>query len=280
MCTVGPGFLLAQMSRVSAQLRNRKAYETMKVSADVCPICGGTGWKTVSAGRGSGVARCDCRVKARAQTLLAAAHIPKRYEHCELSSFTTDFPGAHTSLAYARIAASKFVEEYDPRDGTGLLIIGKIGVGKTHLVVGIIKDLLLTRGVSCLFYDYRELLKQIQNSYNDSVKATELDVLRPVFETEVLALDELGAAKPSEWVWDTVSLILNTRYNNNRTTIITTNFDNEPAGTVSGARGAAREETLGDRIGERMRSRLHEMCRIVRMEGQDFRQKFRSANFR
>ena len=92
--------------------------------------------------------------------------------------------------------------------------------------------------------------------------------------------DELGAAKPSEWVWDTVSLILNTRYNNNRTTIITTNFDNEPAGTVSGARGAAREETLGDRIGERMRSRLHEMCRIVRMEGQDFRQKFRSANFR
>ena len=252
----------------------------MKVSADVCPICEGTGWKTVSSGRGPRVARCDCRVQARSQTLLAAARIPKRYEHCELSSFTTDFPGAHTSLAYARIAASKFVEEYDPRDGTGLLIIGKIGVGKTHLAVGIIKELILNRGVPCLFYDYRELLKQIQNSYNDSVKATELDVLRPVFETEVLALDELGAVKPTEWVWDTVSLILNTRYNDNRTTIITTNFDNEPAGALTGARGAAREETLGDRIGERMRSRLHEMCRIIRMEGQDFRQKFRSASFR
>jgi DNA replication protein DnaC len=219
-------------------------------------------------------------VQARAQTLLAATRTPKRYEHCELSSFTTDFPGAHPSLAYARIAASKFVEDYDPRDGTGLLIIGKIGVGKTHLAVGIIKELIVSRGIPCLFYDYRELLKQIQNSYNDSVKATELDVLRPVFETEVLALDELGAVKPTEWVWDTVSLILNTRYNDNRTTIITTNFDNEPAGAMSGARGAAREETLGDRIGERMRSRLHEMCRIVRMEGQDFRQKFRSASFR
>ena len=142
------------------------------------------------------------------------------------------------------------------------------------------KELILEKGIAALFCDYRELLKNIQNSYNESVKTTELDVLRPVFETEVLVLDELGAVKPTEWVWDTVSLILNTRYNDNRTTIITTNFDDKPAGTVSGPRGAARDETLGDRIGERMRSRLHEMCRIIKLDGSDFRQKFRSASFR
>jgi DNA replication protein DnaC len=250
---------------------------------DVCPICEGTGWKMLASGPNQRVTRCQCRIKARGATLLAAARIPRRYEHCELSSFTTDFPAAHGSLALARIAASKFAEEYDPREGTGLLIIGKIGVGKTHLAVGIMKELILNRGVACLFYDYRELLKEIQNSYNESVKATELDVLRPVFEAEVLVLDELGAVKPTEWVWDTVSLILNTRYNDNRTTIITTNFpDGAPAlsGSMSLARSAAREETLGDRIGERMRSRLHEMCRIISMDGQDFRQKFRSASFR
>jgi DNA replication protein DnaC len=252
----------------------------MKIAVEVCPICEGTGWKSVPGSPDQRVTRCDCRVQARSQILLASARIPKRYEHCVLSSFESDFPGAHPSLAYARIAAGKFVEEYDPREGTGLLIIGKIGVGKTHLAVGIMKELISARGASCLFYDYRELLKEIQNSYNDSVKATELDVLRPVFETEVLVLDELGAVKPTEWVWDTVSLILNTRYNDNRTTIITTNFDNEAAGGVGGSRGAAREETLGDRIGERMRSRLHEMCRIIKLEGQDFRQKFRSASFR
>lgn len=251
----------------------------MKVSSEVCPVCEGTGWKTVSSGRDGRVARCECRIQARTQALVAAARIPKRYEHCELSSFTTDFPGVHASLSYARIAALKFVEDYEPGDGTGLLIIGKIGVGKTHLAVGILKELIFSKGVACLFYDYRELLKQIQNSYNESVKATEFDVLRPVFETSVLVLDELGAVKPTEWVWDTVSLILNTRYNDNRTTIITTNFDNEPPSAVAGPR-VAREETLGDRIGERMRSRLHEMCRVIRMEGQDFRQRFRSASFR
>ena len=110
-----------------------------------------------------------------------------------------------------------------------MLIIGTIGTGKTHLALGSLRSLIVNRGISCLFYDYRELLKEIQNSYNASVQATEMEVLRPVFEAEVLVLDELGAAKPTEWVWDTVSLILNTRYNDNRTTIITTNFDDQPA---------------------------------------------------
>jgi DNA replication protein DnaC len=253
----------------------------MKVAAEVCPVCSGSGWK--SAGSDRRVVRCDCRTKVRAESLLAAARIPKRYEHCELSNF--EFDGPHANLMQARMAGCKFVEGY-PLDNTGLLLIGSIGVGKTHLSVGIIKELLLSKGIPCLFYDYRELLKQIQNSYNDSVKVTELDVLRPVFETEVLVLDELGAVKPTEWVWDTVSLILNTRYNNNRTTIITTNYPDDAVRDSNGtsefarAQRSARGETLGDRIGERMRSRLHEMCRIIKMEGADFRQTHRSASFR
>jgi DNA replication protein DnaC len=266
-----------------------------KSRSEECPLCAGTGWKTISAssategtsaeGKSSNrrVVRCDCQVRARAGTMLKAARIPKRYEHCELASYTTDFPGANRSLAFAHLSASKFAQEYDPRDETGLLIIGQIGTGKTHLAVGIIKELIL-KSIPCLFYDYRELLKEIQNSYNATVQTTELDVLRPVFETDVLVLDELGAVKPTEWVWDTVSLILNTRYNNNRTTIITTNFEDQAAagtnGSISPARAATRAETLGDRIGERMRSRLHEMCRVIKMEGNDFRQTFRSASFR
>ena len=265
----------------------------MKIAVEVCPVCAGSGWKQVAGAPDGGVTRCDCQLRTRGGAMIAAARIPKRYEHCELSNFTADFPGADRSVALAQISAARFVQEFDPRDGRGLLLVGGIGTGKTHLAVGILKELISTRGSACLFCDYRELLKQIQNSYNDSVKATELQVLRPVFDADVLLLDELGAVKPSEWVWDTVSLILNTRYNDNRTTIITTNFADEPAASasrsssssssspasLSSARAATRDETLGDRIGERMRSRLQEMCRIVRMDGPDFRQKFKSASF-
>jgi DNA replication protein DnaC len=265
--------------------------QVIKAPIEICPLCNGSGWKTAgSALNGSPsandrrVTRCDCQLRARSQTLLETARIPRRYEHCELTNYDTDFPGAHPSLADGHFIASNFAKRCDPCGDKGLLIIGKIGTGKTHLAVGIVKELILTRGIACLFYDYRELLKQIQNSYNSTVQTTELDVLRPVFETDVLVLDELGAVKPTEWVWDTVSLILNTRYNDNRTTIITTNFEDQPAAGVSGSvspiRSATRNETLGDRIGERMRSRLHEMCRVITLDGTDFRQKFRSANFR
>jgi len=279
--------MLAQVIKVQA----------IKASAEVCPLCEGTGWKTVRTGSDarSGVTserrvtRCDCQLRARAQTLLEAARVPRRYEPCELTSYTTDFPGANRSLASAHLLATKFVQEYDPRDGTGLLITGGIGTGKTHLAVGIIKELILNRGISCLFYDYRELLKEIQNSYNVTVKTTELDVLRPVFETDVLLLDELGAVKPTEWVWDTVSLILNNRYNDNRATIITTNLPNLAPGKYrnnlnpsshEAAEQSNQDKTLGDRIGEPMRSRLHQMCRIIEMRGDDFRKGARSANAR
>jgi len=195
--------------------------------------------------------------------------------------------GADKSLKAARLMMEKFVEGYPVHtDGKGLLLTGDIGGGKTHLAVGLLKELITRRGVLGMFYDYRELLKEVQNSYNREVTATELGILRPVFEAEVLVLDELGAAKPTDWVWDTVAQILNTRYNERRTTIITTNYANAAGlmgtagqGRETAAKQAMREETLGDRIGERMLSRLQEMCVVVEMHGEDFRQKLGRASF-
>jgi DNA replication protein DnaC len=254
---------------------------------EVCSLCEGSGLRMVEE-NGRRVARpCECRIERRAARMLERARIPKRYEHCSLDNFESGFRGANKTLAAAHMRARKFVEGYPVETaGTGLLLTGSIGVGKTHLAVGILQSLVAERGAYGLFYDYRDLLKQVQNSYNQKVAATELEILQPVFKAEVLVLDELGAAKPSEWVWDTVAHILNTRYNDRRTTIITTNYANAgPLGVESGPgsngspRASMREETLGDRIGERMRSRLQEMCVVVEMQGEDFRQKVKRASF-
>ncbi len=253
--------------------------------ATVCPLCEGAGLRIVRRGDGSQFAQnCVCRIEQRTRKTLERAQIPRRYEHCTLDSYESGFSGAHRTLGAAHLRARRFVEGY-PLDsvGTGLLLTGSIGVGKTHLAVGILQALIGERGATGLFYDYRDLLKQVQHSYNPQVHETELGVLKPVFEAEVLVLDELGASKPTDWVWDTVAHILNTRYNDRRTTIITTNYTNagplaaEPS--LGGMRSALREETLGDRIGERMRSRLQEMCVVVEMHGEDFRQKVKRATF-
>ena len=260
-----------------------------------CGICGGVGLVRVMSLEGRWVSRsCECQEIQSFKRRLAAAHIPERYRHCSLDTYETDseakgyaidFKGAHPSLTKALMTASSFVEKY-PVDtaGRGLLFVGTVGLGKTHLAVGVLKQLIRERGVRGLFCDYRELLKNIQNSYNPQVATTELELLKPVFAAEVLVLDDLGAQKPNEWVWDTVALILNSRYNEKRTTIITTNYPDQPAGAgfkvdKDGKKSAISEDTLGDRIGDRMRSRLAEMCVRIEMFGEDLRQSTERAKF-
>jgi DNA replication protein DnaC len=191
---------------------------------------------------------------------------------CELGNYK--ITGKQEGAASAKDAALRFVEQY-PIDKTGLLLFGGVGRGKTHLAVGIIKELIARYDINCLFCGYGELLKKVQNSYNPTVEITELEVLRPVFEAEVLVLDDLGSTQTTGWVWDTVSMILNARYSENRTTVITTNFPDAPprrwqtsqdSRSRESAMVANSERTLGDQITERMRSRLHEMCRVINID--------------
>lgn len=249
----------------------------------VCAICDGVGLVRVMNGSGAWVSRaCECQAAERESRRLISARIPERYRNCTLDAFDPSYPGADSSLSQALRTARKFAETY-PVDtaGRGLLFVGTMGLGKTHLAVGVLQRLVRERGVRGLFCDYRELLKNIQNSYNPQVNVTELELLKPVFGAEVLVLDDLGAQKPNEWVWDTVSLILNTRYNDKLSTIITTNYDDKPAGggAKTEVERASRELTLGDRIGDRMLSRLAEMCVRVEMRGGDFRQSVGRARF-
>jgi DNA replication protein DnaC len=253
----------------------------------VCSVCDGVGLVRVVDSAGRWVSRpCECQEMQREERRIGAAKIPPRYRDCTLDSFDPSYKGADPLIGRALATARKFVDEYPVNTGgKGLLFVGTTGIGKTHLAVGVLKRLVRERGVKGLFCDYRELLKNIQNSYNPQVSATELELLKPVFAAEVLVLDDLGAQKPSEWVWDTVALILNTRYSDRQTTIVTSNYSNSRPGAgvkldKDGAKPAKMEDfTLGDRIGESMRSRLSEMCISVEMAGEDLRFTTEKAKF-
>jgi DNA replication protein DnaC len=162
------------------------------------------------------------------------------------------------------------------------LIMGPCGVGKTHLAVSILRALIYTRDVAGVFYDFRDLLKKIQGSYNSISQTSETQILDPVLNSEVLVLDDLGAERPTEWVRDTFAYILNSRYNRKLATVITTNFDDrrpEPSSFPDGTK-VSTEETLEDRIGTRLRSRLYEMCKLISIEGSDYRKDVRQADYR
>ena len=227
---------------------------------EVCSVCFGVGIEIVP---GKGARPCKCRAQKTHSRSLDKARLPKRYLDCHFHNYRAQNPTQERAFKFA----SKLAMEY-PATERGLLFMGTVGVGKTHLAVSILKSL-TERGFSCLFYEFGALLKEIQDSYNPSTKSSELGILAPVLDAEVLVLDEIGASKPTDWVRDTMAYIINTRYNDRKLTIFTTNYLDE--------RRSDRDETFEDRIGVRLRSRLFEMCKTVVIQGDDYRRTFDSS---
>lgn len=279
-----------------------------------CPLCSGTGWRLVervdsnekldgmaqrkraAASTSSGSPKltwavpCDCTGTKRATRALIRARIPPRYQNCDFENFDTDFweGGAEAaawdrSLAQAKLVVQGFAQNYPAGGETGLLLMGPCGVGKTHLAVAALRQL-MQRGHDVLFYDYRDLLKELQASYHPDSQISHDGILGSVLRSEVLLLDDVGVGKPSDWVLEMVGHILNKRYNEARVTLLTTSYSDradqsrEPTQLPSGQFIAPQvKETLSSRIGERVRSRLYEMCRTIEIESADYRREIRHA---
>jgi DNA replication protein DnaC len=221
--------------------------------------------------------KCQCRAILKTTKIFDDANIPSRFRFRTLDGYK---PSNNPSFNIALMQARNFLSAYPiETNGKGLMFVGSIGTGKTHLAVALLKALITQRGAKGLFYDCTRLLDDLRNSYDRNTLYSERDVLARIYDADVLVLDELGAAKITDWAVDAIGRVINARYNDDRTTIVTSNYPNLPPAGGIRDNFKSIEETLGDRIGERMRSRLHEMCIIVEIDGPDFRKSAGRATF-
>lgn len=176
------------------------------------------------------------------QHRLGEARIPRRFLNKSLKNFRSADPIRRKLLqgAEAFIKGFSLKGEFYP----GLIMEGPVGCGKSHLAVSILREV-IAKGYSGLYYNSPDLLSEIRATYSNEEGPSEDVILEELGDVDLLVLDDLGAEKVSGFVLDRFYLIINRRYENCKPIIVTTNLD---------------QETLINRLGERIVSRLLEMC--------------------
>jgi DNA replication protein DnaC len=241
----------------------------------LCNRCGGSGWVILERDGISGAEKCDCVLVGRSQRIERSAGIPPKYQNASFDNFMlpADNPTARTGLGTVLLTVKNYVREFPNGERPGLLLVGETGTGKTHLAVAALRAL-IARGFDGVFFEYQQLFEKIRSGYDDASGSSDKEAYRTALESELLMIDDLGAQRYKEWVEDTITSIITYRCNHRKPLIATTNLpdDDRVPDYKTAGNTTVYKKTLGEVIGARSRSRLHEMCKVVRMPSvEDYR---------
>jgi DNA replication protein DnaC len=214
---------------------------------------------------------CDCRAAGRAERLEGNSQIPSLYRNASFDNFLVpgnENPTARRELTTVLLAVKQFVRDFPNEKRPGLLLIGETGCGKTHLAVAALREI-MAKGFEGLFCNYQTLLNSIKAGYDPASNSSNREAYQTALDSEVLLLDDLGAHRITDWVEDTINSIVTYRCDGRKPLIATTNMPDPDAGSVtvrrSGLDKPEHRRTLAEQVGARARSRLFEMCTVVRM---------------
>ena len=238
-----------------------------------CASCFGQNRRVVD-----GVAKtCRSPAPSRVVTLINNASLPARYSAARLDSFS-NFSGNGREVVQR---VSTWMREFDAEKPRGLLIGGPVGVGKTYLLAAIAKNF-ASRGISIRFVDFFQLLLELKAGYaNDKNDA---GLLGEMIDVEILLIDELGKGRNSDWEASILDQLVMGRYNRNKIIVASTNYDLKPNDRVAfgtnhlddkkpSSFDLDRFESLEQRVGARIYSRLFEISDFIELNGEDFRKR-------
>jgi DNA replication protein DnaC len=243
-----------------------------------CPRCGETGYTLVPSGGSTLAQACSCRHLDERIALFNQIGIPAAVARASFDTFKSWSPDHARARAVAEDFARKFRKDAPTK---GYLLYGRPGAGKTHLVVATLRWLALEKGVAGRYVEFMLLLSEIKAGFD--ANRGPMEILRPLLSVPVLAIDELGKERGTEWERSMLDELISRRFNSGLATLFATNYflEARPAPEEPGRRVNTRSPdfqreaesmTLGQRVGDRVYSRLNEMCSFVRLDpGVDLR---------
>jgi DNA replication protein DnaC len=269
----GGGYVVEQVLGHAARARRCTCQQA-------CGRCGGTGYTLVPTGASTVAQVCSCRHLDERIALFNQIGIPAAVAKASFETFKPWSPHASKAKVIAEDFARKFRKDAPTK---GFLLYGRPGAGKTHLLAAALRYLALEKGLASRYVEFMLLLSDIRAGFD--ANRSHMDILRPLLHVPVLAIDELGKERGTEWERSMLDELISRRFNSGLATLFATNYFLEqgenpvkdgPGGRVNTKSADfgrdAEAMTLARRIGDRIYSRLHEMCAFVKLDpGADYR---------
>lgn len=256
----GQGFLVSPHGETSRA--------TMCTCVPKCTRCNGDGLMHVVENGHVMYGRCRCRKLFDRIEMFNRADIPARHSTKRLDHFYLIDTSLSTAVTHFQIWLDNFGSKKETK---GMVLHGAVGRGKTHFMVGLCRELIFEYGLAVRFVEFSRLLAQLRTAF--SAGSSGESILDDLVNVPILAIDELGKGRVSDWELSVIDEIISRRYNAMKPILGTTNYEWKTCSSTPTPAMVSAEfsQTLGDRIGMRAFSRLQEVTIPILLKGADYR---------